>query len=178
MSNSRVIRDTNFSVALHKRLKSLTCLMTFLAALGTFMLTKDHDVPPVQGKLNHSKTGLPPGKELTISNTYSRYLSSSKLCFSVNWTTLHPTVTSRDMSLNLEFGLQQISTSNLLGLRPALGSPELPLDATTWGCGLSVDLDGLPLTGTCDMRDKANFHFSALVNGLVRMSATCILEGP
>ena len=156
--------------------------MTFLAALGTFMLTKDHDVPPVQGKLNHSKTGLPPGKELTISNTYSRYLSSSKLCFSVNWTTLHPTVTSRDMSLNLEFGLQHISTSNLLGLRPALGSPELPLDATTWGCGLSVDADwdfeGLPFTGTWDMRDKANFHFSALVNGLVKISATCILEGP
>ena len=61
--------DTNFSVDLQSFLNSLTCLITFLAALGIFILTKDHDVPPVQGKLNQSKTGLPPGKELTISST-------------------------------------------------------------------------------------------------------------
>jgi len=82
-------------------------------------------------------------------------------------------------------GLQQISTSKRLGFRPALGSPELLLDAIALGRGVPAvacaeleELVLLLLDATWDMRARANRHFSALVNGFVRMSATCIFDGP
>ena len=82
-------------------------------------------------------------------------------------------------------GLQQISTSKRLGFRLALGSPELRLDAIALGRGVPVvarlepdELALLLLGATWDMRASANRHFSALVKGLVKMSATCIFDGP
>ena len=163
----------------------LTCFITFLAALGIFKFTWDHEVPPVQGRLSHKRTCFDIGKSFTMLATYDWYSSSSRLCFSVNWITLHPTAACLEASLNLDMGLQQISTSNRLGFRPAPGSPELRLDARALGRGVPVvapaeleELVVLPFEPTWDMRDRANRHFSALVNGFVKMSATCIFDGP
>ena len=173
------------SKAFHNFFIVLTCFMTFLAALGIFKFTWDHDVPPVQGRLSHNRTSWDTGKSFTMLATYVWYSLSSRLCFSVNWITLHPTAASLETSLNLDMGLQQISTSKRLGFRPALGSPELRLDAIALGrgvpvvaCAESEELVCLPLDATWDMRVSANRHFSALVNGFVRMSATCIFDGP
>ena len=60
-------------------------------------------------RLNHNKTDLFSGNSLMILASYCQYLPSKRSRFSVNWITLHPALTSLEMSLNLDIGLQQIS---------------------------------------------------------------------
>lgn len=57
MSRLLNMSPINCSIAFQSFFISLTCLITFLAALGNLRFTCDHEVPPAQGRLNHSKTG-------------------------------------------------------------------------------------------------------------------------
>lgn len=103
----------NCSTAFQSFFNVLTCLKTFSAALGILRFTCDHEVPAVHRRLNHNKTDLFSGNSLMILASYCQYLPSKRSRFSVNWITLHPALTSLEMSLNLDIGLQQISIGNL-----------------------------------------------------------------
>ena len=175
------IRRNDFK-EIQSRSNSLTCFKTFSRALGFFMLIYVHGVPPVHGRLIHINGFTSPLKELTYSAILIWFSTSLRSNSSVNCSTSQPSDHFRLVWLSLDSGWQQTSTISLLVSDLAAGPPVL--GAAMLGGTMASVADAKAFCGVAFLMGviarsfTASFHFSALTNGLVRMSAAWSMLGP